>query len=114
MVVTLTEDGGGTLLRLEHTAPVDETVSDEFGPGAVGIGWEMALRGLPAASRRPGGAAARPRLHRPGLLRLRARARATAWAEADAAAGTDPEQAKAAAERCIAAYTALPPDEGQG
>ena len=36
----------------------------------------------------------------------------TAWAEADAAAGTDPEQARAAAERCIAAYTALPPDEG--
>ena len=31
-----------------------------------------------------------------------------------AAAGTDPEQAHAAAERCIAAYTALAPDEGQG
>ncbi len=41
------------------------------------------------------------------------RATGAAWAAADAAAGTDPEEAKAAAERCIAAYTALPPDEGE-
>ena len=42
------------------------------------------------------------------------RATGTAWAAADAAAGTDTEEANAAAERCIAAYTALPPEEGEG
>ena len=33
-------------------------------------------------------------------------ASSTAWGEASIAAGTDPEEARAAAERCAAAYTA--------
>src|SRR4051812_11221984 len=47
VVVTLTDRGSdGTRLRLEHAAPVEESRLGEFGPGAVGIGWEMALGGL--------------------------------------------------------------------
>ena len=113
VVVTLAEDGSGTRLRLEHTAPVDETVSAEFGPGAVGIGWEMGLGGLRLHLADPAAPRPDPDYTDPGYSAF-VRASGTAWAEADAAAGTDPEQAKAAAERCIAAYTALPPDEGQG
>ena len=113
VVVTLTEDGSGTRLRLEHTAPIDETVSAEFGPGAVGIGWEMGLGGLRLHLADPAAPRPDPDYTDPGYSAF-VRASGTAWAEADAAAGTDPEQAKAAAERCIAAYTALPPDEGQG
>jgi uncharacterized protein YndB with AHSA1/START domain len=111
VVVTLTEDGSGTRLRLEHTAPVDETVSAEFGPGAVGIGWEMGLGGLRLHLADPEAPRPDPDYTDPGYSAF-VRASGTAWAEADAAAGTDPEEAKAAAERCIAAYTALPPDEG--
>ena len=44
--------------------PPTRPSSSEFGPAPSGIGWEMALGGLPAAPRRPGGTAARPRLAR--------------------------------------------------
>lgn len=111
VVVTLTEDDAGTLLRLEHTAPLDETVSNEFGPGAVGIGWEMGLGGLRLHLADPEAPRPDPDYTDPGYSAF-VHASGTAWAETDAAAGTDPEQANAAAERCIAAYTALPPDEG--
>ena len=38
---------GGTRLRLEHVAPVDDLGHwDQFGPGAVGIGWDLGLLGL--------------------------------------------------------------------
>ncbi|HLH99141.1 MAG TPA: SRPBCC family protein, partial [Acidimicrobiales bacterium] len=39
---TLSRQGDATLLRLDHTVPVDDHWR-EFGPGAVGIGWELAL-----------------------------------------------------------------------
>ena len=39
--VGLTEDpSGGTRLRLEHVAHVDEGRWEEFGPGPVGVGWD--------------------------------------------------------------------------
>ena len=56
--VTLTTVEDQTRLLLEHTAPVDPQMWDEYGPGAVGIGWEMALMGLDehllSPRRRPG------------------------------------------------------------
>ncbi len=110
VVVTLTEEGTGTRLRLEHTAPADETVSKEFGPGAVGIGWEMALGGLRLHLADPQAPRPEPDYTDPAYPAF-VRAAGAAWADVDAAAGTDPEQAKAAAERCVAAYTALPPDQ---
>jgi len=39
-------DGGGTTLTLEHTAVVPPEMWDQFGPGAVGVGWDGALLGL--------------------------------------------------------------------
>ncbi len=108
VVVTLTDEGdAGTRLRLEHSAPVDDSKSSEFGPGAVGIGWEMALGGLRIHLADPEWMGAEPDVTDPGYPAF-VRRSGEAWAGADAAAGTDPEQARAAAERCIAAYTAPP------
>jgi len=44
--VRLTEDGGSTRLELEHTATVDDERWEQFGPGAVGVGWDLTLVGL--------------------------------------------------------------------
>src|SRR5499433_4618380 len=42
--VDLTDDGkGGTHLELEHVAHVDDARWAQFGPGAVGVGWDMTL-----------------------------------------------------------------------
>ena len=50
------EPAGGTRFELEHIAHVDDERWAEFGPGAVGIGWDLSLMGLglhlpPAVSR---------------------------------------------------------------
>lgn len=37
---------GGTLLTLEHSAVVPPEMWDPFGPGAVGVGWDLTLLGL--------------------------------------------------------------------
>ncbi len=44
--VRLAESGGGTRLDLEHRAQMPPQMWDEFGPGAVGVGWELGLLGL--------------------------------------------------------------------
>lgn len=100
---------GGTLLTLEHTAPVSPEMWAEFGPGAVGIGWEMMLMGLAEHLAAPD--AARPDPADPDLvgpLREYMTASSDLWREASVAAGTEPAEARAAAERCLAAYTASP------
>lgn len=37
---------GGTQLRLEHIAHVPDEMWNQFGPGAVGVGWDLAIFGL--------------------------------------------------------------------
>ena len=46
--VYLAESGDDTTLRLEHVGLVDDFDDkwDEFGPGAVGVGWDLSLVGL--------------------------------------------------------------------
>src|SRR4051812_1306177 len=44
--VRLMASGEGTALELEHIAIVPEDRWAEYGPGAVGVGWEMGLLGL--------------------------------------------------------------------
>ena len=44
--VTLTPEGDNTRLLLEHAADVPEEFMLQYGPGAVGVGWELALLGL--------------------------------------------------------------------
>jgi hypothetical protein len=44
--VRLSPVDGGTLFELEHTATVPPEMWDQFGPGAVGVGWDLGLLGL--------------------------------------------------------------------
>src|SRR5690606_21550027 len=44
--VTLAAAGDGTRFTLEHVAHVDDERWLEYGPGAVGVGWDLALHGL--------------------------------------------------------------------
>jgi uncharacterized protein YndB with AHSA1/START domain len=44
----LEPDGEGTRLTLTHTAVVPDDFWDSYGPGAVGVGWDLALLGLAA------------------------------------------------------------------
>jgi uncharacterized protein YndB with AHSA1/START domain len=106
----LTPEGDGTRLDLTHDAPVDPGMWQQFGPGAVGIGWELMLLGLflyvgPEEAVDPADAAAW--MASPDGVDL-VRGSSAAWCAASIAAGEDPEQARAAAARCTAAYTAPP------
>jgi uncharacterized protein YndB with AHSA1/START domain len=84
-------DGGGTRLELEHTAAVPDEMWAEYGPGAVGVGWEGGFLGLSLHLR--GGS----RLDDPVAWQCSAEGRDFArrgserWGEANRAAGADPE-----------------------
>ncbi|MEV7046646.1 SRPBCC family protein [Amycolatopsis sp. NPDC051061] len=108
--VRLTPDGGGTRFELEHVAHIDERW-DEFGPGAVGIGWDGALVGLVLHLSAPGTAvdpeAAMAWMMSADGIRFMT-ASNEAWYEADVAAGEDPAKARAAADRTLKAYTTPP------
>ncbi len=99
------EAGGRTRFELEHIAHVDDRW-EEFGPGAVGIGWDLSVLGL-ALHLASGGAPIPIGMDWPGtdegkeFMRLSG----AAWGEAHAAADGDEALARACAERTIAAYT---------
>jgi uncharacterized protein YndB with AHSA1/START domain len=103
--VTLAAEDGATQLRLEHTVPEDDHWR-RFGPGAVGVGWELGLLGL----ERHFGAdvAVDPADAAAWMASAEGRevmtASAQAWGEAHAAGGADADEARAAAERTAAAY----------
>ncbi len=104
----LDPDGDGTRFTLEHVAHVDDERWTEFGPGAVGVGWDSILLGLTMhlegdTSITPAEAAAW--LVSPEGVRFVTESSA-AWCAAAIAAGDEPEAAEAAAKRTTAAYTA--------
>ncbi|MCD4524696.1 SRPBCC family protein [Nocardioides sp. cx-173] len=98
----------GTLLQLDHSAPVPPEMWEQFGPGAVGIGWEMGLMGLAEHLAAPD--AERPPRETVPDLGEYLWASSAAWGEVDISAGADPETARAAARRTAEAYTAAPED----
>ena len=96
-----------TLLELEHVAHVDDERWKQFGPGAVGVGWDMALMGL--GQHLATGASADPK-EAIGWLsspdgKIFVAASSDDWARASVVFGTDAAQAKAAAVRTTAAYS---------
>lgn len=106
--VRLSELDGGTRFSLEHVVPVDEHWA-QFGPGAVGIGWDLAVKGLTGylggdehdtAWKMAWMASAEGREF-VGLSSQR-------WCAASVAGGADETEAKAAAERTTAFYTTPP------
>ena len=104
----LQSEGDGTRFTLEHIAHVDDARWAEFGPGAVGVGWDSMLLGLTMhlesdMSITP--AEAMEWLVSPEGVRFVTES-STAWCGAAIAAGEEPEAAAAAAKRTTAAYTA--------
>ena len=102
------EPPGGTRFELEHVAHVDDRKWAEFGPGAVGVGWDLALRGLALHLASREGVPPAEGLAWMGSedgRRFMTDA-SERWYEASVAAGTDPGAARAAADRTTAAYTA--------
>ena len=108
VTVTLAEmPEGRTEVRLEHFAQFPQEFWEEFGPGAVGIGWDHALFGLdehfsPAPTVVPETAEAWIASEEGNDFTRRSSA---AWCEASIALGTDREAARAAAGRVTAFYT---------
>jgi len=81
---------GRTTLELEHVAVVPDEMWDQYGPGAVGVGWEGGLLGL--ALHLTGGSVGDPiawQLSDEG--RAFATGGSVAWGEASRAAGADEE-----------------------
>ena len=102
--VYLTPTDADTMLRLEHVALVEDFDDkwDEFGPGAVGVGWDSALLGL--AEHLATGEAVNPDFADPALLEFMRRS-SDDWCRASIAYGTARQQAEEAAARTTAAYT---------
>lgn len=98
---------GGTALELTHIATGGGPQWAEYGPGAVGVGWDMALLGLGlllATGKPVDGQETAAWLGSDGghqfisLSSIR-------WGEASIAAGTDATSARDATDRTTAAYT---------
>jgi uncharacterized protein YndB with AHSA1/START domain len=112
LTLRLSEPGKGkTMLELEHVAHVDDARWRQFGPGAVGVGWDMGLMGL--GRHLATGASADPRAAMAWLGSPEGKTFVTMssndWGRASVAAGTDAEQAHAAAENTTKAYTGEAP-----
>jgi uncharacterized protein YndB with AHSA1/START domain len=112
LAVSLAEAVDGTTLELVHEAPVDPEMWALYGPGAVGLGWDLGLMALglhleTGKQVDPEAGAAFP-LTPEGrqLIRLAA----TGWADAAVADGDDPEPARRASDTAYAAYTTAPED----
>ena len=106
--VRLSEEAPGTRLILTHTASLSPHW-DRYGPGAVGVGWEMGFLGLAFHIERLDDF--KPDLEafatsRDGRAFIAGSS--DGWAQAARAAGTDAGVAGAAASRTTAFYTGEP------
>ncbi|MEO3868316.1 SRPBCC family protein [Nonomuraea sp. B12E4] len=101
--VRLSADGDGTLLELSHTADVPEEMWSQFGPGATGVGWDLALLGL--GVHLSGSAPIDENtFHETEEGRAFITASSRAWGEAHQAAGGAPDEVAAAVARTTAFY----------
>jgi uncharacterized protein YndB with AHSA1/START domain len=109
--VRLAPDGERARLTLEHIAhreAVGEEFLAQFGPGAVGIGWDLALRALELHMADPDSALDRAEAEAWVLSpegNAFVRTSGEAWGAAHAESGEDPAEARAKAERTIGFYT---------
>lgn len=97
---------GRTELQLEHIAHPDAHW-EKFGPGATGVGWDLALMGL--GEHLSGAPAVEPSNAMAWMTSEAGKAfmrqSSTAWAEAAIASGTPEADARAAEAQTTAAYT---------
>jgi uncharacterized protein YndB with AHSA1/START domain len=101
-------DGGATRLELEHTAVVPEEFWTTYGPGAVGVGWDMTLLGL-ALHLRGGDIDDKEAWQLSDEGREFSTRSSRSWGEASLAAGEDPEAVKQMVANSTAFYA---PDPG--
>ncbi len=110
----LTAEAEGTRFELEHIAHVADTRWAEYGPGAVGVGWDLTVVAL--ALHLPAGAVVDPEENAAWAASDEGRRLMTlssdAWCDASVAGGTDPAAARAAADRTTAFYTGVPEEPG--
>jgi uncharacterized protein YndB with AHSA1/START domain len=108
--VDLSEEASGTTrLELEHAAPLDENSEEfwkQYGPGAVGIGWDLSLLGL--AEHLEQGWDKPPETDTEWVksdnYKAFARGSSTNWRDASIAYGTDVGGATEAADRTTEFY----------
>lgn len=100
---------GGTTLEIIHEA-FTGPFWDTYGPGAGGVGWDLAMLGL--GLHLQSGAAVDPETAMTFTFTPEGvefvRVAAEAWAEAATRDGEDPVASKAAGERTFAFYTTVP------
>ncbi len=100
-------DDAATTLELEHTAVVPDEMWTQFGPGAVGVGWEGGLLGL--ALHLQGGSIADPMAWQLSDEGRAFFARSSeAWGAANVAAGADPGAAASAVANTTGFYAPDP------
>lgn len=109
--VRLAPDGKkNARLTLEHIAPKDgigEEHLNKYGPGAVGIGWDLGFYGLEKHLANPAAALDHEAIEawtQSDDGKAFMRTSGEAWGAAHAASGENPEAARAKAGRTIAAY----------
>ena len=102
---------GRARFELEHLALVDAHW-DEFGPGAVGIGWDLTVLGLALHVAAADGVVDKDAVEAWVASEEGVRFMTLSnegWRDADIATGTDPDVAGPAADRTLAAYTGQAP-----
>lgn len=92
-----------TTLELVHTAVVPDEFWDAYGPGAVGVGWEMGALGLALYLRTGSTVGDSEAWQLSDEGRAYSAQSSAGWGAANLAAGTDPE----VVERNVAATTAF-------
>lgn len=101
------EPNGSTLFELEHISHVADELWDQFGPGAVGIGWDLTLHGL--ANHLSSGRSLSPDQGAAWAASADGRKfislSSGGWCDANIAAGAAEAKARAAADRVMAFYT---------
>ncbi|WP_237106838.1 SRPBCC family protein [Nonomuraea sp. MG754425] len=108
--VRLAAKDGGTLLELVHTAEVPPEFWSRFGPGSVGVGWDLSLLGL-AMHLAGSPKVDEERFHLTEEGRAFIVGSATAWSRAHGAAGAPQDAVAATLAETIAFYAPQPDQE---
>jgi uncharacterized protein YndB with AHSA1/START domain len=108
--VKVTAERDNARMTLEHTAIIEDHWN-QFGPGAVGIGWDLAVAGLEqylASGVAADHEAAEAWMGSPDGKDFMSQS-GEAWRAAHVASGVDPASAKERSDRTIAFYRGEPP-----
>ena len=97
-----------TVVELDHTAVVPDDAWGEYGPGAVGVGWDMGVLGLALHLR--GGSVGDPLAWQVSAEGREFATRSSeAWGAANRAAGADPDSVARGVANTTAFYAPEPP-----